>query len=104
MKNDGKNNIVVFKSVIKSLVSDAAIEIEGVSLADAKHYKKSGVEVEFLENDKVSVSLPIVIELGNTVPKTVAAVQERVKGEIENATRFRVASVNVEVVSVCVPQ
>lgn len=104
MKNNVKNNILVFKSVIKSLASDAAIEIDGVTVADAKRYKKSGIEVEFLENDKVSVSLPIVIELGYTVPKTVAAVQERVKGEIENATRFKVASVNVEVVSVSVLQ
>ena len=104
MKNNDKNNIAVFKSVIKSLVNDAIVEIEGASLADPKRFKKNGVEVEFLENDKVSVRVPIVIELGYTVPTTVAAVQERVKGEIENATKYRVNSVDVEVVSVSVPQ
>ncbi|MBR4800140.1 MAG: Asp23/Gls24 family envelope stress response protein [Clostridia bacterium] len=104
MKNNGKNNIAVFKSVIKSLANDAANEVDGVSVADAKRYKKNGAEVEFLENDKVSVSVPVIIELGCTVPTTVATVQERVKGEIENATRFRVANVDVEVVSVSVVQ
>lgn len=104
MKNNGKNNIAVFKSVIKSLVSDAIVEVEGAEVADAKLAKKNGVEVEFLENDKVSVRISIVVELGYTVPTIVAAVQERVKGEIETATRFRVASIDVEVVSVSIPQ
>ncbi len=103
MRNDGKNNITVFKNVIKSLAIDSAAEVDGVSVADNKLYKK-GVEVEILENDKVSVRIPIVLELGFTVPKTVAAVQEQVKGEIEGATRFKVATIDVVVVSVSVPQ
>ena len=88
MKNIGKNNIEVFKDVIKSLSADAIVEIEGAALADPKRFKKAVIEVEFLENDKVSVRLPIVIELGYTVPTIVAAVQERVKSEIEKTTRF----------------
>ena len=104
MKNNGKNNIVVFKSVIKSLVNDAIVEVEGAEVADVKLIKKNGVEVDFLENDKISVHISIVVELGYTVPTIVAAVQERVKGEIENATRFKVASIDVEVVSVSIPQ
>ena len=104
MKDNGKNNILVFKNVIKSLVKDAIVEAEGAEVADQKLAKKNGVEVDFLENDKVSVHICIVVELGYTVPATVAAVQERVKGEIESATRFRVASINVEVVSVSIPQ
>ena len=104
MKNDGKNNIAVFKSVIKSLANDATSSVEGVMIADAKRFKKNGIEVEFLENDKVSVRLPIVIELGYNVPTTVAAVQERVKVEIEKTTRFRVNSIDVEVVSVSAAQ
>ena len=104
MKNNGKNNIAVFKSVIKSIVSDAIVEVEGVAVADPKRYKKNGIEVEFLENDKVSVHIPVVVELGYTVPIAVASVQEKVKGEIESATRFRVGNIDVEVVSVSVPQ
>lgn len=102
MKNDGKNNIAVFKSVIKSLANDAAASVEGVAIPDAKLFKKSGIEVEFLENDKVSVRLSIVIELGRTVPEAVAAVQEKIKHEIEKTTRFVVNSIDVEVVSVSV--
>ena len=103
MNKNGKTNIAVFKSVIKSLAYDAAIEIDGVSIADSKHYKNNGIEVEFLENDKVAVRIPIVLELGFTVPKAVAAVQEHVIEEIENATKYRVGRVDVEVagVSVC---
>lgn len=104
MKNIGKNNIEVFKGVIKSLSADAIVEIDGASLADPRRFKKSVIEVEFHENDKVSVRLPIVIELGFNVPTTVAAVQDKVKSEIEKTTRFIVNSIDVEVVSVSVPQ
>ena len=37
------------------------------------------------------------------VPEAAAAVQQRVKEEIEGATRFRVHNVNVQVVSVLFP-
>ena len=104
MKNNGKNNIAVFKSVIKSLAYDATTAVEGVEVADQKYFKKSSIEVEFLENDKVSVRIPIVIELGYTVPKVVATVQEKVKNEIEKTTRYIVNSIDVEVVSVSVLQ
>ena len=37
------------------------------------------------------------------MPEAVAEVQQRVKKEIEGATRFRVNSVNVQVMSVAMP-
>jgi len=104
MKNNGTNNIAVFKNVIKSLAADAVVEIDGADIADPKRFKKSTIEVEFLENDKVSVRLPIVIELGFSVPTVAAAVQDKVKSEIEKTTRFVVNSIDVEVVSVSVVQ
>ena len=62
-----------------------------------------GVSVYFLPNDKVAVDVYVNVNFPCRVPETVAAVQQRVKEEIEGATRFRVHSVNVQVVSVLFP-
>lgn len=44
------------------------------------------------------------IDLGYTVPSQVATLQEKVKNQIEGATKFKVQSVNVQVVNVNVAQ
>ena len=59
--------------------------------------------VHLLANDKVAVDVFVNVNYPCRVPEAVAAVQLRVKEEIENATRFRVHSVNVQVVSVLFP-
>lgn len=51
----------------------------------------------------MTVDLFVNTLYGYRVPVVVAAVQEKVKAEIENATRFRVHSVNVQVMSVIFP-
>ena len=98
----------VFSDVIMTLASDAASEIEGVEvLRSGDQSKKSirggGVSVYFLPNDKVTVDLFVNINYGYRVPAAVAEVQQKVKNEIESATRFRVHSVNVQVMSVIFP-
>lgn len=108
MARDDRNDLSVFSDVIMTLASDAASEVEGVEvLRSGAHSKKSirggGVSVYFLPNDKVTVDLFVNIHYGYRVPAAVAEVQQKVKAEIENATRFRVHSVNVQVMSVIFP-
>lgn len=101
-------NLAVFSDVIMSLASDAASEIEGVEVLRSEGGKKKsirggGVSVYFLPNEKVTVDLFVNMTGTRPIPAVVAEVQERVKTEIQGATRFRVHSINVQVVSVNFP-
>lgn len=105
VKEMSAKNMSVFSDVIMSLASDAASEVEGIEVLRSRDGSKKlirggGVSVYFLPNDKVTIDLFVNIEPGYTVPSAVAEVQERVKKEVEGATKYRVHSVNVQVVSV----
>lgn len=105
-KERSKDNMSVFSDVITSLAADAASEIEGVELLRSKGKRlsgQSGVFVYFLPNDKVTIDLFVNVCFGSVIPSTVAHVQEKVKSEVEGATKYRVLSVNVQVVDVIFP-
>lgn len=107
-KETNAKNLSVFSDVIMSLASDAASEVEGVEVLRSRDASKrairgGGVSVYFLPNDKVAVDVFVNVVFPCRVPERVAEVQQRVKEEIEGATRFRVHSVNVQVMSVLLP-
>ena len=88
-KENNAKNLSVFSDVIMSLASDAAAEVEGVEVLRSRDFSKRAIRGGGVYPCRV--------------PEAVAAVQQRVKEEIEGATRFRVHSVNVQVVSVLFP-
>lgn len=90
-------------SVLVSLASDACRGVEGICLLNSKR-NKGAVSVYVLPNEKVTVDLFINIEQGYTVPSAVAVLQEKVKAQIEGATKFKVQSVNVQVMNVNIAQ
>ncbi len=92
-------NLEVFSKVITALARDAALEVGGISLREGKRAKEA-VRVSFLQNEKVQVDISVNIALGFSVPSTVATLQERVKTRIEASTKYKVNSVNVDVISV----
>ena len=107
-KEMNAKNLSVFSDVIMSLASDAAAEVEGMEVLRSRDASKrairgGGVSVYFLPNEKVAVDIFVNVSFPCRVPEAVAAVQQRVKEEIEGATRFRVHSVNVQVMSVIFP-
>ncbi len=107
MAKDTNKKTSVFSDVITSLAYDAASAADGIQVL-AKDGKKSfrgcGVSVYFLPDDKVTIDLFVNIEFGYRVPETVAVVQEKVKTEVENSTKYQVHSVNVQIVDVIYPQ
>ncbi len=96
-----KQNVSVFEDVITSLAVEAVGGIGGVKLV-SKRNARNGVDVEFLPNDKVDVTMYVVVAEGVVLPSLVARVQEKVKIEIEDVTKYRVHNVNVQVESVSV--
>ncbi len=108
-KEMNSKNLSVFSDVIMSLASDAASEIKGIEvLRSGDSSKKAigggGVSVYFLPGDKVTIDVFVNIHAGYQVPIAVAEVQEKVKAEVEETTKYRVHTVNVQVVSVIFPQ
>jgi uncharacterized alkaline shock family protein YloU len=101
----GNKNLSVFSDVITALALDAAAEVEGIEVLRSKSsggnsFKRGGASVYFLAGDKVAIDLFVNILNGYAVPTVVAAVQDKIKSEVEGATKYRVHSVNVQVVSV----
>ncbi|MCQ2602421.1 MAG: Asp23/Gls24 family envelope stress response protein [Clostridia bacterium] len=104
-KDNATKNLSVFSEVISSIVADAVAEVEGVCLVrpDGKLKKiffGNGVDVSFLPNDKVTIEISVNINFGSPVPAKIAEVQDKIKTEVENATKYRVHSINVLVDSV----
>lgn len=98
-----KDKSSVLNEVLVSLATEAAQDVEGVYLLNSKR-NCGAVSVYVLPNEKVAVDLFVSIDLGYTVPSQVATLQEKVKNQIEGATKFKVQSVNVQVVNVNVAQ
>ena len=98
-----KDKSSVLNEVLVSLATEAAQDVEGVHLLNSKR-NCGAVSVYVLPNEKVAVDLTVNIELGYNVPSTVATLQEKVKTSIEGATKFKVQSVNDQVMNVDVPQ
>lgn len=102
MTREYNKKLSVFSDVIKSLTLDATMGVEGAVVLRASDGQKrcirgGNVSVEFLPNDKVTIDLNIDIHFGFTVPAVVAAVQEKIKAEVEGSTKYRVHSINVHV-------
>lgn len=93
----------VFSNVITALARDAATEVSGIVLVDGRRAQRA-VSVTILPNEKVQVDLAIDVALAGSIPTKVAELQEKVKTQIENATKFKVNAVNVSVEGVNIEQ
>lgn len=102
-KQSYSKNLDTFNKVITSLATDAVSDVEGIDLLGAKK-SRGAVSVYFLPNEKVSVDMFVNIMQGYPVPATVAALQENVITQIERATKYKVHTVNVHVMSVSLEQ
>lgn len=101
-KEMNSKNMAVFSDVIKSITSNAVSDMEAIEIlcSGGKRNHGGGISVYFLPRDKVSIDLFVKIKQGNPVPAITAKVQEKIKNEVEGATKYRVHSVNVQVVGV----
>ena len=107
MKKNNVDNLAVFSDVISSLVLKATSDVEGLEIinskTDAKRSNKNkSIVVKFLPNDKVTLDVLVAIKYGYVVPDVISLAQEKIISSVEGATKYKVQSVNVQVVSVIV--
>ncbi len=103
-------SVNIAEDVVAAIVSLAATEVEGVAYMSGNMTKeivgKLGIKnlskgvVIGIEDNMVSAEISLVMRYGYGIPKTAKAVQERVKGAVENMTGLGVERVNVHIVGV----
>ena len=105
-----QGNVYISEEVLAGISAAAALEIEGVSGLTAnlgsdiaellgKKSLAKGVSVK-TEDDKVVVTLSILMAYGHTIPEVGKAVQEAVKNAVESMTGLEVSAVNVNVAGI----
>ena len=107
---DELGNIHISEEVLAGIAAAAALEVDGVSSLAAnlgsdiaellgKKNLAKGVSAK-MEEDKVVVTLSILMAFGHTIPEVGKAVQEAVKNAVESMTGMEVAAVNVNVAGI----
>ena len=109
-----KGSIRISEEVVSTVAGLAAVEVEGVSsmsgnwgadLAERlgkKNFAK-GIKVDLAE-DQTKIDIFIVVQYGFEIPKVAVDVQNAVKSAVEMMTGLNVSTVNVQVVSIAMPQ
>ncbi|MCI8913051.1 MAG: Asp23/Gls24 family envelope stress response protein [Lawsonibacter sp.] len=104
-RSDELGNIHISEEVLAAISAAAALEVEGVSSLTANPSKKNaakGVHVK-LEEEKVVVTMSVLMAYGHTIPEMGRAVQEAVKTAIESMSGLEVSAVNISVGGIVFP-
>ena len=104
-RSDELGNIHISEEVLAAISAAAALEVEGVSSLTATPSKKNaakGVHVK-LEEEKVVVTMSVLMAYGHTIPEMGRAVQEAVKTAIESMRGVVVSAVNISVGGIVFP-
>ena len=90
--------------MLAAISAAAALEVEGVSSLTNPSKKNAarGVHIK-LEEEKVVVTMSVLMTYGHTIPEMGKAVQEAVKNAIESMSGLEVAAVNLSVGGIVFP-
>jgi uncharacterized alkaline shock family protein YloU len=100
--------IKIHTHAISSMAYIAAMEIEGVlriyrgpapALLEffGKDAKFAAVKISLRENNEIDISIPIVVEYGQDVPRIANLVQENIKQAVEKMTGLVPVHIDVKV-------
>lgn len=102
--------VQIADEVIAVIASIAATEVEGVAkmsgnitseiaaMVGMKNLSK-GVKVR-IDEDKVDITISLIMDYGVSIPAVSREVQDRVKNSIENMTGLEVSEVNVRIAGI----
>lgn len=91
---DGQNGKVVYNAgIVHNIVALAIKEVEGAFPLDGK---RNGISL-YLEKDGIYADVSVVVKYGYNVPELAYRIQQSIKQNVENMTRYKVAEVDVHV-------
>lgn len=91
--NDGNGKIVYNAGIVNGIVALAITEVEGAMLVPGK---KRGISL-FFEKDGVYADLSVIVKYSHNVPELPYRIQQSVKQNVENMTRYKVAKIDVHI-------
>lgn len=98
--NDNQNGKVVYNAgIVNGIVALAVNEVEGTMLVSGK---RRGISL-FLEKDGIYADVSVIVKYGYNVPELAYRIQQSVKQNVENMTKYKVAKVDVHIQDVVFP-
>lgn len=98
--NSNQNGKVVYNAgIINGIVTLAVDEVEGTMLVSGK---KRGISL-YLEKDGIYADVSVIVKYGYNVPELAYRIQQSVKQNVENMTKYKVAKVDVHIQDVVFP-
>ena len=94
--NDKTGKVVYNSGIVYNIVALAIGEVEGAFPLEGK---RNGISL-YLEKDGIYVDVSIVVKYAYHVPELAYRVQQSIKQNVENMTRYKVAKVDVHVCDV----
>ena len=91
---DDQNGKVVYNAgIVNGIVALAIQEVDGAMLVPGK---KSGISL-YIEKDGVYADVSVIVKYGFNVPELAYRIQQSIKQNVENMTRYKIAKVNVHI-------
>lgn len=88
---DGNGKIVYNAGIVNGIVALAIGEVDGAMLVSGK---KRGISL-FFEKDGVYADVSVIVKYGHNIPELAYRIQQSVKQNVENMTRYKIAKVDV---------
>ena len=88
---DGK--VVYNAGIVRGIVALAISDVEG---AQPLHGKRSGISL-YIEKDGIYADVSVIVKYGYNVPELAYRIQQSIRQNVENMTKYKVAKVNVHV-------
>ena len=91
---DEKSGKVVYNAgIVRGIVALAIGEVDGASALSGQ---KQGINL-YIDKDGIYVDVSIVVKYGYDVPTLAYRVQQSIKQNVENMTKYKVIKVNIHV-------
>lgn len=91
--HDGNGKIVYNAGIVNGIVALAIKEVDGAMLVPGK---KRGISL-FFEKDGVYADVSVIVKYGHNVPELAYRIQQSVKQNVENMTKYKVAKIDVHI-------
>ncbi len=96
LNNKQKGKVSYNSGIIHGIVALAVSEVDGVTLINEK---KHGINL-YVEKDGVYADVSVIVNFSYNVPEIAYRIQQSIKQNVENMTRYKVANVNVNILDV----
>ena len=92
--NNSESGKVVYNAgIVNGIVALAVNEVEGATLVSGK---RKGISL-YIEKDGIYADISVIVTYGNNVPELAYRIQQSVKQNVENMTKYKVVKVDVHI-------